>query len=513
MCSEPADTFLWQIGGNMYIQAWILCSIFIPAAAGLLFLVLPARKMREKKMSWAAVLALVLTVASVGMLLFSYSRGTKAQLTLFSLTEGLDISFRLDDLGAFFLGFIAFIWLLGGIFSVEYLNHEHHKRRFWGFYLLTLCALQGLSLAGNLVTMYLFFEMMTLVSMPLVLHTQTHEAVMAGLKYLFYSMCGAYMALFGVFVFYHFGKSMEFLPGGVMDSAVLAQNGTILHLGIFLMILGFGVKAGMFPMHAWLPTAHPVAPAPASAVLSAIIVKGGVLAVMRSVYYVAGAELLKGSWVQYAWLILALITIFLGSMLAFKEPVLKKRLAYSSVSQASYIMLGMAVLNPTALTGSLLHVLFHAFIKTALFLSAGAVIYQTGYTRVGQLRGIGKEMPVTIWCYTFVSLALIGIPPASGFISKWYLAEGLLESSVKTFSWLGPVVLLVSALLTAGYLLPVTIDGFLPGEDYNYQARKKREPSVKMVLPLIILAAGALIMGVFPGGLITFLGNITAAVV
>ena len=329
MCSEPADTFLWQIGGNMYIQAWILCSIFIPAAAGLLFLVLPARKMREKKMSWAAVLALVLTVASVGMLLFSYSRGTKAQLTLFSLTEGLDISFRLDDLGAFFLGFIAFIWLLGGIFSVEYLNHEHHKRRFWGFYLLTLCALQGLSLAGNLVTMYLFFEMMTLVSMPLVLHTQTHEAVMAGLKYLFYSMCGAYMALFGVFVFYHFGKSMEFLPGGVMDSAVLAQNGTILHLGIFLMILGFGVKAGMFPMHAWLPTAHPVAPAPASAVLSAIIVKGGVLAVMRSVYYVAGAELLKGSWVQYAWLILALITIFLGSMLAFKEPVLKKRLAYS----------------------------------------------------------------------------------------------------------------------------------------------------------------------------------------
>ena len=128
---------------------------------------------------------------------------------------------------------------------------------------------------------------------------------------------------------------------------------------------------------------------------------------------------------QYTWLVLALITIFLGSMLAFKEPVFKKRLAYSSVSQASYIMLGMAILNPVALTGSLLHVLFHALIKTALFLSAGAVIYQTGYTRVDQLRGIGKEMPVTLWCYTFVSLALIGIPPASGFISKWYLARGL----------------------------------------------------------------------------------------
>ncbi|MSD08867.1 proton-conducting membrane transporter, partial [Eubacterium sp. am_0171] len=146
----------------------------------------------------------------------------------------------MDHLGAFFLGFIALAWLLGGIFSVEYLHHEHHRRRFWGFYLLTLCALQGLSLAGNLVTIYLFFEMMTLVSMPLVLHAQSHEAVMAGLKYLFYSMCGAYMALFGVFVFYHFGSSMDFLPGGVMDPAVLAQNGTILHLGLFFMILGFG---------------------------------------------------------------------------------------------------------------------------------------------------------------------------------------------------------------------------------------------------------------------------------
>ena len=311
----------------MYTQAWILCSIFIPAAAGLLFLVLPAKKMEEKKMSWAAVAALALTAVSVALLLVSYGRGSGAELTLLTLTEGLDITFRLDHLGAFFLGFIALVWLLGGIFSVEYLHHEHHRRRFWGFYLLTLCALQGLSLAGNLVTIYLFFEMMTLVSMPLVLHAQSHEAVMAGLKYLFYSMCGAYMALFGVFVFYHFGSSMDFLPGGVMDPAVLAQNGTILHLGLFFMILGFGVKAGMFPMQAWLPTAHPVAPAPASAVLSAIIVKGGVLAVLRSVYYIAGAEFLRGSWVQYAWLVLALITIFLGSMLAFREPVLKKRLA------------------------------------------------------------------------------------------------------------------------------------------------------------------------------------------
>lgn len=265
-------------------------------------------------------------------------------------------------------------------------------------------------------------------------------------------------------------------------------------------------------MHAWLLTAHPVAPAPASAVLSAIIVKGGVLAVLRSVYYIAGADAIRGNWVQRTWIVLALITVFMGSMLAFREPVLKKRLAYSSVSQASYILLGMAFLDPTALTGALMHVLFHAFIKTALFLSAGAIIYQTGYTRVEELTGIGKKMPVTIWCYTFVSLGLIGIPPMSGFISKWYLMTGMLGSGEAVVSWLGPVVLLVSALLTAGYLLPVTIQGFLPGKDYDYGTLKNLEPAKKMTIPLMLLASAGLITGLFPGELAEYLGAIARSV-
>ena len=265
----------------------------------------------------------------------------------------------------------------------------------------------------------------------------------------------------------------------------------------------------MFPMHAWLPTAHPVAPAPASAVLSAIIVKGGVLALIRSVYYIAGANHIVGTWVQYTWLGLAMFTVFMGSMLAYNEKVLKKRLAYSSVSQASYIMLGLAILNPVALTGSLLHVLFHAFIKTALFLTAGAINSVSTYcTRVDQLRGIGKAMPVIMWCYTFVSLALIGIPPASGFVSKWYLATGILDSGMPVISWLAPVILLVSALLTAGYLLPITIQGFLPGANFDYDHLVKRKPTWKMTLPLLILAACALLTGMFPAGLIEYLSGI-----
>lgn len=244
-----------------------------------------------------------------------------------------------------------------------------------------------------------------------------------------------------------------------------------------IMLIGFGVKAGMFPLHAWLPAAHPVAPAPASAILSAVIVKAGVLAVIRTVYYIFGASFLRGTWVQTVWLTLTLITVFMGSMLAYREPVFKKRLAYSTVSQLSYILFGLAVMDVSSINGSLLHVLAHGLIKATLFLCAGAIIYTTGKTRVNELRGIGKEMPLLMWCYTIVSLGLIGIPPTGGFISKWYLAVGSLSGALPIFRWLGPAVLLISALLTAGYLLPLTIHGFLPGDDYDYAKHTKREPS------------------------------------
>ena len=242
--------------------------------------------------------------------------------------------------------------------------------------------------------------------------------------------------------------------------------------------------------------------------LSGLVVKMGVLGIVRVIFYVVGPEVIRGTWVQTAWLTLTLITVFMGSMLAYREKVMKKRLAYSTVSQISYILFGLALLNPEAMTGSLLHVVFHACIKSCLFLSAGAVIYKTGRTRVDELTGIGKEMPVTAWCYTFASLALVGIPPASGFISKWYLAGGSLESGIPVFSWLGPVILLVSALLTAGYLLPITIRGFLPGADYDYEGLQKKEPSGVMVVPLLILAGLSVLLGLFPNPLIQYLNQI-----
>lgn len=208
---------------------------------------------------------------------------------------------------------------------------------------------------------------------------------------------------------------------------------------------------------------------------------------------------------QTSWICLTLITVFMGSLLAFREPVLKKRLAYSTVSQLSYILFGLAVMQEDAFRGSLLHVLAHGFVKAVLFLCAGAFIYCTGKTRVDELRGIGRRMPLTLWCFTIASLGLIGIPPTGGFVSKWYLALGSLKSGIPVLGVLGPIVLLVSALLTAGYLLPITVHGFFPGADYEGEHQKKQEPSKWMTIPIVIMTILSVLIGLFPNAVFLYM--------
>lgn len=503
----------------------MLFPILFPIITGLILLVIKEPKNRNI-LTGITGAALVITGISVVYALFH----VKGQaVILFELTSTLPIYLKPDSIGLLFAAVVTIVWILAGFFSFSYL--EPHKgtapakikelgeKRFYGFYLMVFGILIGLDFSGNLITFYMCYELMTLLSMPLVIHTRSREAVMAALKYLFYSFCGAYMVLFGLYFLYRYGNTLTFTAGGVLDMNMVSGKEGLLFIIAFLMIIGFGVKAGMFPLHAWLPAAHPVAPAPASAALSAVIVKGGVLGMIRVVYYMFGAEFIRGTWVQTTWLTLTLITVFMGSMLAFREKVLKKRLAYSTVSQVSYILFGLALLQPAAMEGALLHVVFHAFIKCTLFLTAGAIIHKTGKLRVEELTGIGKEMPVTMWCYTIVSLALIGIPPTSGFISKWYLATGALDSGIKIFSWLGPVVLLISALLTAGYLLPLTMKGFFPGEDYEYPVRKEnkgkllkspKEASFLMLVPIVILTVLAVALGMFPNPLAAYITDIVS---
>lgn len=507
----------------------ILVSIVLPIIAGGVLLFVPEKVFADR--SGLLKVTGVSFVVSALPAVYVIAGAAGNRLVLFRLVDYIPVVFEIDNLGRLFAGIVVLVFLLAGFFSFVYMSHEKNEKRYYGFYLITFGVLMGLCFSGNLVTMYLFYEFMTLASMPLVIHTGSREAVMAALKYLFYSFCGAYMALFGIYFLYKCAcvdapawrgfpftgelgaHIMDFVPGGRLDMDAVAGSGNtgLCLIAVFLMIAGFGVKAGCFPMHAWLPTAHPVAPAPASAFLSGIIVKGGVFAIIRVVYYYVGADILRGTWVQTVWAVLAVVTLLMGSSLAFKEKVLKKRLAYSTVSNLSYILLGLSMMNATAFTGSLLHVVFHAVIKSALFLSAGALIFTTGRTKVNDFVGLGKKMPVLFWSYTIVSLGLIGIPPTSGVISKWYLATGCLESGIAGLSWVGPAALLLSALLTAGYLLPLSIRGFLMEPDYNAVRNDYKDPKLLMLVPIVILAVITLVLGLYPAPLIQWIQNGIAA--
>lgn len=444
----------------------------------------------------------------------------------------------MDPLGAVFAVLTLIVFISSGIFGLEYMGfvpgaagHDADKkakiRRNEGavFFVLSMIVELLLCMASNMITFYMCYELLTIMSMPLVIHERTHEAKMAALKYLFFSMFGAYFALFGIYNLAKYADSLDFVAGGRLGILTNTSDVRMMLIASMSLIIGFGVKAGMWPMHSWLPTAHPVAPSPASAVLSACIVKAGVLGIIRSFWYLSGTSLIPGTWVQTVWLTLTLITVFLGSLLAYREPLLKKRLAYSTVSQLSYILFGLGIgigslgsdgvvssyLYPSnAITGALLHVLAHGLIKAVLFMCAGAIIHYTGMTKASDLKGMGLKMPVTMTCFTIVSLGLIGIPPTGGFVSKWYLATGALGSNVPVFSWLGPVVLLVSALLTAGYLLVPAVNSFFPGQEYRkeHEGEAKCEPGPLMLIPIATLTLLSVLLGLFPEPLITLLRQI-----
>ncbi len=486
---------------------WILLlPVLVPVCGAVCLLAFGSRF--GKKTAEAITLFCVFA-AGISVLVISQNNGLS--LTVLPLLPELPVYFRPDGVSHVFAGITAFMWFLSTWFSFGYLKEDERETKYQMFSLLSLGALLGVCYSGNLITTYLFYEMMTLVTFPLVLHERTKEAVSAGLTYLYYSVAGAFLGLCGIFFLYanamdgdRPGGKLAYLEGGFLKAG--ASKSVLLPV-ICLMLIGLACKAGMFPLHGWLPKAHPVAPSPASALLSGNITKMGILFTVRVIFYSVGQEFLQETWVMDVLLCLSLFTVFMGSMLAFREKLLKKRLAYSTVSQTSYCLTGIYLLSGTALTGALMHVVFHSVIKNLLFLCAGAIIVQTGKKSVSELKGIGRIMPATMRCFTVAGLALVGIPPLSGFISKWYLAEGAIESGLPGFMYLVPVVLLISALLTAGYLLTISADAFF-GKTEEETARCPK--SMYLLPPLIIGAILAVVLGIFPDPLTNFLERIVA---
>lgn len=424
--------------------------------------------------------------------------------TFIQISSDLNISFMLDGLGKYFAVLVAFMWLVVGYYSFEYMEHEEDHHHFYGFYFLTLGAFNAICFSANYMTLYCFFEFMTLLSMPLVLHSKKLEAIQAAKKYLMYSVFGASFGLAGFFFLNHYGVSTSFTALGVLDSTLVSGNETILLIVCLLAIIGFGAKAGMMPLHAWLPIAHPVAPSCASSILSGVITKAGILAIIRVVYYQFGFSFIEGTWVQTVWMSLSLLTVLCGSMLAYKEKNIKKRFAYSTVSQVSYILFGLSCGNEIAFMGAMLHVYAHSLIKDVLFMSAGSLIVHGNCITVDQLKGIGHKMPKTMLCFTIASLGLVGIPPFVGFVSKWYLAVGALNTSVSIFNWLGPVVLLASALLTAGYLFSITITAFFEKSDCE-----AHETGLRMLLPMMLCCVFVFVIGCYPKPMMDIISMIT----
>lgn len=484
---------------------FLAVAVLFPILMGSVISFLPFRN-RRQMMFYIEAVVLANTVIVLRLL---FAQPTEA-FVLLRFTGNLSLSFQLDGLGTVFAGIVAVMWPLATLYAFEYMKHEGHEKIFFTFYTMTYGVTLGIAFAEDIVTMYCFYEMLTLMTLPLIMHTLSREAILASRSYLYYSLGGAAFAFVGLVFILSYGTTPDFLPGGVLDIARLGERANRLLVVYVLCFCGFSVKAAMFPFSGWLPKAG-VAPTPVTALLHAVaVVKAGVFTVMRVTYYSFGTEFLRGTWAQYTVMALVIFTIIYGCSRALKETHLKRRLAWSTVSNLSYILFGVVLMTPLGLMAALCHMIFHAVMKICSFFCAGAVIYKTGRNYVYELDGLGRRMPKTFTIYTISALALMGVPGLCGFISKWNLARAAIASE-NTLAYIGVAALLISALLTAIYMLTVSVRAFFPGRDFDYSTIKDVEdPNWMMLLPLTIFAAAIIIFGLYSTPIVLALKSISA---
>ncbi len=481
----------------------IISVILIPFIAGMLVPAIPFQKRWQKEVFLET--AVVVNSVLVWYLLLHHSDST---FLLAHFTGDLNISFRVDGMSMVFAGLVSALWPFATLYAFEYMTKEKHENVFFLFYTLTYGVTLGIAFAANLLTMYFFYELLTLVTVPLVMHTLTREAVLAGRKYLYYSLGGAAFAFIGLIMVIVYGRTTDFISGGVFDPDRIAGHTNVLLLIYVMAFMGFGVKAAVCPFNFWLPQAG-VAPTPVTALLHAVaVVKAGAFAILRLTYYSFGTEFLRGTWAQTVVMIVVMFTIVYGCSRAVKETHLKRRLAYSTISNLSYILFGAVVMTPLGLVGALTHLVFHAVMKITSFFCAGAVMHQTDCRYVHELNGFGYKMPRVFGIFTVSALALMGVPGLAGFVSKWNLAEAAVESG-NPLAWCGIACLLVSALLTAIYMLTIVVRAFFPGKDFDYRTiSDAKDPNWKMLLPLFVFTAFIIGFGLYSQPIVNFFMDI-----
>ncbi|MCC5996642.1 MAG: monovalent cation/H+ antiporter subunit D family protein [Oceanicaulis sp.] len=471
---------------SVLIPVLLILAALIPALASA---VLPGRAI------WRNGVNIAFAVFKLGVVAFALAgvaAGTEYEWRV-AFVPGLDMILRLDALALLFITLSAVLWLATTVYAIAYLSGTKHQARFFLFFNLCVVSVSGIAMSGSLITFFIFYELLTLATWPLVVHTGTAKAMAAGRTYLAYTLAGSAALLAGIVWLESGAGPVEFVAG-----ADLSGFNTLDQSLIFVLLIGgLGAKAALIPLHAWLPAAM-AAPAPVSALLHAVaVVKAGAFGVVRVIYDVYGIEAVAMLGLGIPLAILASVTIVYGSLQALRQSDIKKRLAYSTVSQISYIVLGASLAGPFAVIGGLVHLVHQGLMKITLFFGAGILAERAGISQVDQMDGIGRRMPITMTAFTIAALGMIGAPPVAGFVSKWYLAIGAYQSGA---SWV-IAVLAASSLLNAAYFLPLIYrawlkpsGGGLPSPEALAATR-----TWMLILPGAFTAAAALGAGLFAG--------------
>ncbi|MFH1288191.1 MAG: proton-conducting transporter membrane subunit [bacterium] len=417
-----------------------------------------------------------------------------------------DLKFKVDILSLLFAVVVTFLWIITNLYSIGYMKNGRGLRRYWTA--LTFCegAVMGVIFAADIFTLFVFYELLTISVFPLVIHEDTKDTAHAGIMYLAYTLFGGAMILFGCFVTYAMtGGNIEFTPGGI--PGLLGQNKIALYFLFILFTCGFGVKGALVPLHAWLPGAM-VAPTPISALLHAVaIVNVGTYGLIRMIYNIFGRELFRSLHLNTILALICVVTILGAAVMALRQRQLKKLLAYSTINQLGYVVLGAASLNYWTLTGGLVHVMYHSIMKISLFYAIGIIIKLKGKTEIPQLSGISKKMPIVMACFVIGVIGIVGLPPMAGWISKWNLVKGHLLINEPVLA----SVFLINTVIELGYFLPPILYAYFGTRD-EFSAFPKETPEapLNMLMPLIIVTVLSFTFG-FIGSLPYVLSNEAAA--
>lgn len=493
---------------------YICLPVLLPIVMGIMMLIFP---IKQDKPRYVINFIFVVFNSILAMIVMNALEGESVHL--FSFYEGYDLSLHIDRSGRIFGSIVALIWPFASIYAYEYMEHEERRNSFFAFYTMTYGVVLGIAFASDLLSMYVFYEFLTLVTFPLVMHTKTKAALKAGVTYLAYSLGGAAFGLVGVIFAMKYGNGLNFTLGGIISCTTESERNMLL-IAFVIAFCGFSVKAAMMPFSRWLLKAA-VAPTPVTALLHAVaVVNAGSFACIRLIYFVFGKNFVKDTWAQYIVMFLAMVTILYGSAFAVKEKHFKRRLAYSTISNLSYILFAALLMSDLGMIAAFTHMIMHSVTKICSFYCAGIVMEKTGKNYVYELDGLGKKMKKTFTCFTVSSLSLIGIPAFCGFLGKWKIGLAAVSEG-DVLSITGLVIILISALLTAVYMMSILIRAFFPEKKAEAEkdggnnatsmdASENYEKCPFMLFTVICAAICIIALGIYWTPLFDFIAGVTA---